>query len=776
MYPPFPYRLGKERTTMSAEECNALEKADSLARGAALKWASGVFCRPDQLALLGQYRRRETQRNNSIQSRLKSAIQSYLEGVDLGLSQLRAAHTEVHHIQKALGEAQEIWRASEGSLSHQETIQQLVMEHTQLSVVIQSLPHVYAVPKLIDQTKEFIEKQQLLEAHVNLRDLESLRDNVLYRLQKAGPLLSATEVGQQNGEALDLVRQFFARVQDLSEELGGAIFSLAHSALTVARCDPTILVSAVRIIEREEVLDVEESRGPPQLLWKPPGRPKRWRDKFFQALEKGVCERLVESNIESEEINPTDLAIHLKDIQCRMVEELLAASAVLVPCVPPHYDLCRNIGKMCHQIISHHLREILNHNLSHPALYRVLHWITIVYPSEDLMAHPELSPEIEISELGPLIPTEVMDEQMNRYTRSVRACLSQWIHNALDVEYSDWLRNQEPDKDQDGFYLSGVQQMVMQMLMENIQLASVLGEGLESRMRTAVLCEMENCLIWLRETLVKYGIEHMKERTFPPHYILYLLAIINACSALSSSIGQLQPEESHIRAFSKAAPCLQTSLDKTQKKACHLLLDELQTDIQPLFRNSPSRSWLSASDTVQIICEKMDNFGQHLSQVRSPLNQYLLAQVERMVTIEYVKALLHSKLACRNCAERLQLAQRMSMDAEELKSSLHRMSLEDSTLCVPLILALQELFALKDPSLLSLEISGLMSAYPDISDDHVLALLELRGDVSRDIRHTVLNTMRRQALSLPEDFRPIFISIPVPAPPPPFCLHPSSCA
>lgn len=62
------------------------------------------------------------------------------------------------------------------------------------------------------------------------------------------------------------------------------------------------------------------------------------------------------------------------------------------------------------------------------------------------------------------------------------------------------------------------------------------------------------------------------------------------------------------------------------------------------------------------------------------------------------------------------------------------------------------------------------------SDDHVLALLELRGDVSRDIRHTVLNTMQRQALSLPEDFRPIFISIPVPAPPPPFCLHPSSCA
>ncbi|CAI9616532.1 unnamed protein product, partial [Staurois parvus] len=77
----------------------------------------------------------------------------------------------------------------------------------------------------------------------------------------------------------------------------------------------------------------------------------------------------------------------------------------------------------------------------------------------------------------------------------------------------------------------------MQMLMENVQLASALGEGLESRMRTAALCEMENCLVWLRETLVKYGIEHMKERTFPPHYIPYLLAIINACSALRYLFG-----------------------------------------------------------------------------------------------------------------------------------------------------------------------------------------------------------------------------------------------
>ncbi|KAM3920339.1 exocyst complex component 3-like protein [Leptodactylus fuscus] len=757
------------------DETLALEKAEGLARGAALKWASGIFCRPDQLTHLGQYRRRETQRNNSIQSRLKSALQSYLEGVDHGLSQLQSALSDVRHVQQALHEVQHIWQGGEGTLANLQPIRQLVMEHVQLSVVIQSLPYIYAVPKMITQTQDLMENQRLLEAHVNLRELESLRDDVLFRLQKVGPLVDSTD-DQNNAEASDLVLQFFAGVQGLSEELGRMLDSLARSAIGVARSDPSLLVSAIRIIEREEFLDAEETKGPMQQLWKPPGRPKHWREHFFQALEKGVCDRVMEPELTWENLSATDLAKHLKELQGQVVEELQSVCSLLVPCVPPHYDLARGVALMCHHGIARHLRDILSHDLPHPALYHVLNWITTVYPSEDMMGHPNFSSEIDVSDLGPLIPPEMLEEQLIRYTRSMRACLSQWIHKALEVEFSDWLRDQEPDKDQDGLYLSSFQHIVMQMLLENVQLAAALGESLEYRVRNAVLYEMENCLVWLREALVKYGIEHMKDRTYPTYYTQYLLAVINGCCALSSTISHLQPEESGSPVFRKAAPCLQTSLDKTQKKACHLLLDELQTELQPLFGDIPSRPWLTGSDNVRLICDKMEDFSQYLCKASAPACQYLLAQTERMVTIEYVRALIHSKFVCRNTGERQQLAHRMALDAEELSTALHNMGLVESTLCVPLIHSLQELFALMDPSLLSLEVSGLMTAFPDISDDHVLALLELRGDVTRDLRHTVLSTMHRQALTLPDDYRPIFISIPVPARAPPFCLHPSSCA
>ncbi|XP_073515977.1 exocyst complex component 3-like protein isoform X2 [Phyllobates terribilis] len=614
---------------MSAEdETLALEKAERLARGAAVKWASGIFCRPDQLTHLARYRRREAQRNNSIQSRLKSALQSYLEGVGHGLAQLHVALSDVRHVQQALCEVQDIWREGDCPLTKLQPIRQLVMEHVQLSVVIQSLPYIYAVPNMIAQTRDLIEKQHLLEAHVTLRDLESLRDGILYRLQKAGPLPDATDV-QPDAEGADLVQQFFAGVQGVSEELRAMLSSLAQSALGVARSDPSLLVSAIRIIEREEFLDAEETRGPMQQLWRPPGRPKHWRALFLKALEKGVCERVMAPELLWEDLSSADLAKRLKALQGGVVEELQSVVSVLMPCVPPHYDLARGVAFMCHHGIARYLREILSHDLPHPALYHVLHWVTIIYPSAEMMGHPNFSSEIDVSELGSPIPPDMLEEQLIRYTRCIRASLSQWIHKALEVEASDWMREQEPEKDQDGFYLSGFQHVVMQMLMENVQLAAALGESLENKLRNAAVCEMENCLVWLREALVKYGIEHMKDRTCPTYYTQYLLAIINGCCALSATISHLQPVESVTPVCRRAAPCLQASLDKTQKKACHLVLDELQTELQPLFRDIPSRPWLSGSNNVRYICEKMEDFRQYLCKARTPVCQQVCMQKSR---------------------------------------------------------------------------------------------------------------------------------------------------
>lgn len=120
------------------------ERAESLARGAALKWASGVFCRPEHLERLGQYRKRESQRTSSIQSRLKSVVQSYLEGVGWGLEQLREARAELKEVSHALGKAGvESSRNAEG-VKALEMMREVSVNHCQLLAAVSNLPRLYS--------------------------------------------------------------------------------------------------------------------------------------------------------------------------------------------------------------------------------------------------------------------------------------------------------------------------------------------------------------------------------------------------------------------------------------------------------------------------------------------------------------------------------------------------------------------------------------------------------------------------------------------------------
>lgn len=63
-----------------------------------------------------------------------------------------------------------------------------------------------------------------------------------------------------------------------------------------------------------------------------------------------------------------------------------------------------------------------------------------------------------------------------------------------------------------------------------------------------------------------------------------------------------------------------------------------------------------------------------------------------------------------------------------------------------------------------------------LSDEHVSVLLDVRGDVSRDVRGTVLDLLEQSTPPLPAGYRPIFSDILVPTPSMPFCLPTAICA
>ncbi|KAJ7398628.1 Exocyst complex component 3-like protein [Pitangus sulphuratus] len=741
---------------MPDEEWPEAEKAEKLARGAALKWASGVFYRPEKLEGLGHYRSRETQRNSSIQSRLKSTVQSYLEGVSAGLEQLRSAAQEVQSVCQDLGAAR--WALLD-SADHFQGLQQmraLVEEHVQLASVVQVLPQIFSVHEVFSHTLQLLHGQRLLEAHAELMMVEHLRDDILSQLHLRGLPGAQTTV-----------LSYFSGLQQLNETLAKQLWDIVGSSLRLVREDPVLFVTAVRIIEREEKIDDTLLL---EATFLPPGRPKGWRQKFYHVLQdtiRGARFHGAPVNAEG-----PGLARHLAALQRDIVSELRVVKDLMVQCVPTHYNILSVCTATYHQALASHLQEILREDLDKQGLFLLLEWALHVYHSPEMMGHPDLLPEVDVSALGPLMSPELVDQTERRYVVKVKASVLEWMQRTLEVEFKEWFREEEPETDHQGFFQSALPVIVMQMLNENIQVASLINDSLQQKVYNMALEELEAFLGRLREALVQCGKEHQQDRAVPKYYVSYLLAMLNNNLALSNSVSSLHPDTAH----REVPASLQAALDRMQKKACQLLLEELLLDLQPLCLQLPSRKWLSGSQLVGSMCEVIDKYAKDFSRVRKPIFTLLLMESELLVASQYLRALMQRKMVCKSEEERGQLCERLLQDATQLRELFCGLGLDQGQQSLEAVFALRELICLKDPALLSLEVLGFITKYPDASDEHISTLLDLRGDISKEVRHVVLEMMAQHPQVLPEGYRPIFSTILVPVPELPFCLRKGKCA
>uniref|UniRef100_A0A8C3CLP6 Exocyst complex component 3-like protein n=1 Tax=Cairina moschata TaxID=8855 RepID=A0A8C3CLP6_CAIMO len=738
------------------EEWPEVEKAEKLARGAALKWASGVFYRPENLEGLGHYRSRETQRNSSIQSRLKSTVQSYLEGVSAGLEQLRSAVQEVQSVCQELGAAR--WALLDCADRFQDLQQMRVLmaEHVQLASVVQVLPQLFSVHEVFSHTLQLLRGQHLLEAHAEIMMMEHLRDDILSQLHLRG--LSSAQA---------TVLSYFSGLQELNESLAKQLWGIVASSLQLVREDPVLFVTAVRIIEREEKIDDTLLLDATFL---PPGRPKGWRQKFYHVLQETITgTRFHTPCVDAE---GPGLSRHLEALQRDIVSELRVVKDLMVQCVPAHYNILSLCAATYHQALASHLQDILREDLDKQALFNLLKWVLHVYHSSEMMGHPDLLPEVDVSSLGPLISPELVDQTERRYVVKLKASVLEWMQRTLKTEFEEWFWEKEPETDHQGFFQSDLPVHVIEMLTSNIEVTSSITDSLQQKVYNMALEELEAFLGRLREALVQRGKEHQQDRTIPKHYVPYLLAMLNNVLALSSSVPSLHPNS----ACREVPASLWAALDRTQKKACQLLLEELLLDLQPLCVELASRKWLSGAQLVNNMCEVIDKYAKDFSRVKKPLFKLLLIECELLVANQYLRALMQKKMVCKSKEERRQFCDRLLQDATQLRELFCSLGLDRSQQNLEAVFAVRELLCLKDTALLSLEVLGFVTKYPDVSDEHISTLLDLRGDVSKEVRHLVLEMMAQHPQALPESYQPIFSTILVPAPELPFCLRKGKCA
>ncbi|XP_057390495.1 exocyst complex component 3-like protein isoform X2 [Balaenoptera acutorostrata] len=721
------------------------ERAEQLARGAALKWASGIFYRPEQLARLGQYRSREVQRTCSLEARIKSVVQSYLEGVKTGVRQLAWALEAVQGAREALGQAHVLLQGMAEAAQTLEPLREQVVQHKQLQAMSHLLPRLRAVPAALAHTQTLIDAQRLLEAYVSLWELEQLQEETW------APL---------GGLELPV----FEGLGPLAEALGQAVEAAAGAAGRLAREDPALLVAAMRVAE----VDAGRTTSLEQAA-------RDWRQRCLRALQEGLERIHFGTPLQP---GPGALAEWLEALRVALPAELAAAEALVAPCCPPHYNVVRLWAHTLHSGLRRCLQQLLEGpQLEAADAFTLLHWALHVYLGPEMMGSLELGPEADVSDLEPLLTLENIEQLETIFVAKVQASVAQWLQKALDGDVAEWGREQEPDTDPSGFYHSPMPAIVLQILEENIRVTRMVSESLQRRVHGMALSELSAFLRSFSDALIRFSRDHLRGEATAPHYVPYLLATLNHQSALSSSVSVLQPDWVAPGAL---AP-VEAALDELQRRICLLVLEALLAELQPLFAALPSRRWLSSPELLDDVCERTASFCQDFRHVRDPAVQLLLAEAERTVVLQYLRALMQGRLVCRGADERTQAAERLRHDAAQLRElflGLVRIwGLEESVQCAPVLLALRELVNLRDPTLLGLEVAGLRQQFPDVSEDHVSALLDLRGDVSREQRLAALSSLQAGPQpSPPAGGRALFSLVPAPAPPLSSCLPSGSCA
>lgn len=183
----------------------------------------------------------------------------------------------------------------------------------------------------------------------------------------------------KNTHDMNLIHIYFGEIQKLSEELAKQLWMVIERSLLTVRRDPTLLVSVVRIIEREEKIDKRMLDRKKQTGFIPPGRPKKWKENMFDILERTVSTRIEGTQADTRESDKMWLVCHLEIIRKYVLDDLQVAKNLMEERFPPQYDIFKKLLNMYHQALSMRMQELASEDLEANEIVTFLTWVLSTY-------------------------------------------------------------------------------------------------------------------------------------------------------------------------------------------------------------------------------------------------------------------------------------------------------------------------------------------------------------------------------------------------------------
>ncbi|XP_012263532.1 exocyst complex component 3 [Athalia rosae] len=708
------------------DKMNALQKLEDEAKTAATKHIINMLQRPGQLEKVEQYKRRISRKKASIETKLKTAMQSQLDGVRVGFNQLQdalisiaAIKNELDLIGKSFGSAPELSNTLQ-------VVQDENMRHSQYVTAKENLKHIFTVPESVEKTKQWINDGKLLHAHQSLMDLENSRDDLLYELHKLPNQSPADKV---------MLKAYFEDVETLSQLMGKQIKLVVGRTLNTVRKEPTIIVTALRIIEREEKADQFAVQRYKQSGFIPPGRPKNWKNMAIEVLEKSVANRVEGTHVDERADNKMWLARYLELARLLILEDLRVVKTLCGPCFPPAYNIVRRFVEMYHNSLSQHLKDIIANGLEGNEYVSLLSWIMNTYTGVELMQHPELN--IDTSDIGPLLSNEMLSELQDQYLRNMQQNYEEWMKKTLETEKVDWWSGVLPEgSTQEAYYHTAAPVIIFQMVDQNLQVTKTISNQLTARALVLCIDQVVKYCATYRQAILEFKGKHFEDRSRVPYFTHHMITIVNNCLQFIELAQQMKQLYWVSNASDDAAVKFEALLANYQQlrdEAVTILLEESFLDLELHFQDLLTPKWLSSPIPVETICVTLEDYFQDYNHLRIKNFEYVIKEAQNLIAKRYIAAMLQRKISLKTYDECLTCTSKIMTEAEKIKNFFIRIAPKVGNFDSPfeVIKRLAEVLRCEDSEILSLDLHSLVEKYPDMTEDHLVRLLSLRGDIPR---------------------------------------------
>ena len=704
------------------------------AKAMAIKQVSMMLQRPDQLEKVDAYKKRVLRKKTSVEGMLKSVMQTLLDGVRRGIIDLKTSLQDIQEVKKTLKEMDEIFPGIPQVVEKLKHVREESMRHSQYAAAVENLKHIFDVPDSVSKSRQFISEGKLLMAHVSLMELENSRDDLLFEMHR----LPATSSADKN-----MLKHYFSEVEKISDELGKQLWLIIRLALNSVIKEPTVIVTALRIVEREEKRDEAALKRQDVTGFISPGRPKKWRKRVFEILEEAVYERITGSQLEDRVQDKMWLVRHLEITRQLVLEDLKIVKIACTPCFPPSYNIVQEMLRLCHRCLSSHLQELAT-SLEGNEFITLLNWAQI-YEGPELMAHPVLNFNLKKEGLEPLLPKPLVDDITTKYLDTIKKNYTDWMNNTIIREKKDWSGSNEPEADDERHYQTTTPVIVFQMIDQHLQVAKTVGPSLVNRVLIISMDHLANFANQYKKAVSELSTSHFSDRTQYKFFTPYMIAIANNCTSFTEIAQKFSTQydwsKTGLSVTDKDAETVfanvNDSFEKLRMDTIHSLLHELSMDVDLELNKVGSRDWLDGKHcVVENICLTLDDYFRDYKHLKETNFFSMKSKLQGRLAKGYISSLLQKKMVLKDQSQREQFAKRFVREADTLKNHMSKYPSKygDSSKESPFDVAssLSEFLTMKDvDSMLFLEVSGLIQKYPDITADHLVALLSLREDMAK---------------------------------------------